>query len=126
MCHHGSWLLTLLCSSNISWWLGSTESAARQSLSAPNTSPLCSWNAALRCKRCKSALNAMALESSAIASSSFRLSINTTNTTPHHMCKSNKVKQHTLSFSVLLKDAYWAYFGLTYYLSTIGSGVDSS
>ena len=74
---HGSWLLTRLWSSNISWWLGSTERAALQSRSAPNTSPMCSWKAALRCRRWRSALNAIALDSSAIASFSLWLSIKT-------------------------------------------------
>lgn len=91
---HGSCLLTRLWSSNISWWFGSTERAARQSLRAPKTSSLCSWKAARRCKRCKSALNAIALESSAMASSSLWLSINTattnTKTLQHYWAISNR------------------------------------
>lgn len=77
--NYGSWLFTRLWSSSISWWYGSTQRAARQSRRAPMTLPTCSWNAARRCRRWRSALNAIALETSAIASTSFWLSIRTVN-----------------------------------------------
>lgn len=76
-CLQGSWLLTRLWSSSISWWLGSTESAARQSRNALPTSPMCSWKAARKWRRWRSALKVIARDNSAIASLSFRLSINT-------------------------------------------------
>lgn len=75
--HQGSWLFTRLWSSSISWWLGSKERAARQSRSALEISPVCSWNAARRCKRWRSALNVIARVNSAIASFSLWLSIKT-------------------------------------------------
>lgn len=78
---YGSWLFTLLWSSSISWWYGSTQRAARQSLRAPKTSPMCSWNAARKWRRWRSALNAIARDNSAMASVSLWLSINTAHET---------------------------------------------
>lgn len=92
----GSWLLTRLWSSSISWWLGSTESAARQSRNALVTSPICSWKAARKWRRWRSALKAIARDNSVIASLSFRLSINTIKT--HKRITNNQVSVKPIIF----------------------------